>query len=473
MEITDSQSVICFRVRYLHTQKRIIRYQSVISILRSISRQGLLAVLLALFLPACREPFSPTPEEIPYVRLPETEYSVGCDAGSFQLEVLSNTAWTVTCPEKWVTIDPWQLRFDGDATLQIRLSANTSVSSRSAVLTFEHENGPSSLRITQAAFIPEIEISDPELVFGYRKAEKRLYVQANCTWEAVTDVGWLAIRPVTGLVGRFEMTVTAGTNPGAARTAEIVVKSEGYEFLQTIRVSQEGRSSSGGVEYIDAQGNGRGMGFLVGECIWAEVNCGFHETDYPFGQLYQWGRKSGVGYRDDHFNDISASEVQSIWTGRNEDAPAGAFFLSGEGSRFNYDWIREGSDGYWNSGTEENPVKNGTYDPCPAGWRVPTAYEFRTLMDSDGAQWTEQEGIHGYAVPATDASGVATVLFLPAGGRLNISDGKACDRGVEGYYWTGSASDGTSSYLYFHAGGYSVNGQGGRAGGCLVRCVSE
>ena len=43
-----------------------------------------------------------------------------------------------------------------------------------------------------------------------------------------------------------------------------------------------------GLDYIDEYGINHGGGILIGDILWAPVNCGYHETDYPYGKLYQW-----------------------------------------------------------------------------------------------------------------------------------------------------------------------------------------
>lgn len=46
-------------------------------------------------------------------------------------------------------------------------------------------------------------------------------------------------------------------------------------------------------DYVDEHGINRGKGIQVYGVVWAPVNCGYHETDFPWGKLYQWGRSDG------------------------------------------------------------------------------------------------------------------------------------------------------------------------------------
>ena len=96
------------------------------------------------------------------------------------------------------------------------------------------------------------------------------------------------------------------------------------------------------------------------------------------------------------------------------------------------------------------------------------------MVDYASREWVEKDGVWGFlfsAKPEDKDSGFS--LFLPAGGRINVSDGNPCDRNTEAYYWTISGTSGNSSYLYFFRNNLSINKQGSRAGGCLVRCIKE
>lgn len=66
--------------------------------------------------------------------------------------------------------------------------------------------------------------------------------------------------------------------------------------------------------YVDEYGVNHGEGIKLicgtgGEVIWAPVNCGYHETDYKYGKLYQFSRKYGQGYDDSDKTFPSAEQI--------------------------------------------------------------------------------------------------------------------------------------------------------------------
>ena len=232
-------------------------------------------------------------------------------------------------------------------------------------------------------------------------------------------------------------------------------------------------------DYVDEFNVNHGEGVKISGTIWAPVNCGYHETDYPYGKLYQWGRKYGQGYSgsvydgngdviENHY-DATVPVMQSGGVSKligNEDYCNNIFFTAG--ADLNFDWINSQNGALWNSGTEENPVKT-EYDPCPAGWRVPTYAELEGLMQNYSS-WTSEGGQTGrwFSGPNPYSEAVPQVFFPAAGFRRY--DGIASYRGYYGDYWPSRTFNNDAYSLTFSQG--SVNmGYGGRAYGCSVRCV--
>ena len=240
-------------------------------------------------------------------------------------------------------------------------------------------------------------------------------------------------------------------------------------------------------DYIDEYGINHGPGIDIDGVIWAPVNCGYHETDFQYGKLYQWGRKYGQGYSGNLYDqnrnllgtyaDASSPTVKdggvSLVTGQSPDN-ADVFF------RINYDynddWLYPSDDSLWNSGTESFPVKT-EYDPCPEGWRVPTFSELRSLTWSHSSYTKDENGHVGYWFCGWKAySPDIRQIFLPASGNLQCEDrtsiGLAYGRGCEGQYWSSSVSDHYAGNCYFSKN-VVTGGNLPRAFGNSVRCVLE
>lgn len=401
------------------------------------------------------------------LELEYTEKHIDYTINEFPLTVQANCQWGVKCKESWLEIQPRQSQYKNSVVLHFRAQNNTSTEPRVAEVVFTYGDKTSILTITQEPFEVYLRASEEQISIGYRAAEKTIRINSNCGWYAKADQDWIAIKPSTGLIGTFDMLIKVETNTNAkARSGQIKIWNDTYGTDIFIRIDQGAGGAANNNKYIDENGNDLGPGIVISGLVWAPVNCGYDKEKYPYGKMFQWGRKYGLGYTDDTFRDASANIITDIWQGANGHESPDAFYLSSEKSRFGYDWILEGNDGFWNLGTEVNPIKNKEFDPCPEGWRIPTAYEFRQLSDNSSKEWRESEGIKGLMIKDEES------LFLPAGGRINISDGLCYDRNVEGYYWSiTTAEAGSSSYLYFHKENCSVNNLGSRAGACLVRCI--
>lgn len=127
------------------------------------------------------------------------------------------------------------------------------------------------------------------------------------------------------------------------------------------------------LDYIDEYGINHGPGKEINGVIWAPVNCGYHKIDYPEGKFYQWGRKYGQGLIEGH--DATVPDVREGWVSLHEgqsEENSNVFFASA-----NSNWCINSYSNLWNLGSDK-PIKS-EYDPCPDGWRVPTAGEFSKI----------------------------------------------------------------------------------------------
>ena len=235
-------------------------------------------------------------------------------------------------------------------------------------------------------------------------------------------------------------------------------------------------------EYVDEYGINHGRGISVGGTFWAPVNCGYHETDYPYGKLYQWGRKYGQGYNGTIYDEngnlaeySDAGVTQLYWafvdlnTGQSK-SNQNTFFRS---DLQPYNWYEYLDDYLWNSGSELYPEK-AEFDPCPYGWRVPTSAELTELVQNFAWGQNDDSQFGAFASGANSYSPSAPHVFLPATGIRNYVDGEASGRGRTGFYWFSTPSDGFDiPCLIFHKDGINLYNFKRRACALAVRCVAD
>src|SRR5574344_1204899 len=225
-----------------------------------------------------------------------------------------------------------------------------------------------------------------------------------------------------------------------------------------------------------------GAGILIGTTIWAPVNCGYEPATtspdykgYPYGKLYQWGRKDGQGYKDDTYEDATYPSGDNIVTGTvdlttgQNTANAEKFYKN---SSYPYDWLSPKNDALWNSGTEAAPVKT-LYDPCPAGWRVPTNTELYALIGNADykGNWTTVNSQNGRWFDGTTGTTQTSGVFLPAAG-ARYTDGTVTARNYFGKYYSSTPTDSNVYFLLVESDDARM-AYYSRAYGLSVRCVKE
>ncbi len=237
-----------------------------------------------------------------------------------------------------------------------------------------------------------------------------------------------------------------------------------------------------GLDYIDEYGINHGGGILIGDVLWAPVNCGYHKTDYPYGKLYQWGRKHGQGYgapyeRPEHEikpDKTSAEIVPAPVTPAEARKHPNRFYAKSEYSSFN--WTRNDMK-LWNNFTDDGIVnKNHDNDPCPKGWRLPELQDFKTLAQNYSAftahPVTDQKG-RWFSGPEPYSVNVPRI-FLPATGGRGVAGGSA-HRDKYASYWTlrHGGGEGLVHNLSIAPNGVEVTPYGWPHEGKAVRCVKD
>ena len=234
-----------------------------------------------------------------------------------------------------------------------------------------------------------------------------------------------------------------------------------------------------------------------------------------YGMYYQWGRKDPFP-RPLYFNASGAENegcynIDGVYLSENYLERASTdgtvaytlknpmhYICNSENSEYSGDigngvgdWLVTADNRLWSD------TQKSVYDPCPYGWRVPTADDMLVLKLADAEDNTPLETARGqYGWHLSDDNN--NKFFYPACGRRRYNDGKVenmnskdydyhPDTGKpvqpepwEGHYWTSSTTtDGQAVSLYFDlTTTRTINKFVGqqprfRANGFQIRCVRE
>jgi uncharacterized protein (TIGR02145 family) len=224
-------------------------------------------------------------------------------------------------------------------------------------------------------------------------------------------------------------------------------------------------------------------------------------TSRVLGNFYQWGKKLAYDAELLSAGGLGWISLQNLWSGN---ATAGAYTAG---------W--NSNNAAWGAGT----VKNSEYDPCPSGWRVPSAAQWKSILNgiSEYIYFIDQETgeligdvmttagnllsykeIIGLASTPVPGLQIGDYLFLPAmgyrGNTMNTAAaslwGPAPDEGsgtAEGAYWSSNTATVSSQAathavpFAFNANGvgiqYETSGYGSsgyhRSTGLPIRCVAD
>jgi uncharacterized protein (TIGR02145 family) len=179
--------------------------------------------------------------------------------------------------------------------------------------------------------------------------------------------------------------------------------------------------------------------------VWMDRNLGANQvasspTDAnAYGDIYQWGRG-----KDGHENRYSGTTS----TLSSSDQPGHGNYISASSSP--YDWRNGQNSNLWQG-------VNGTNNPCPSGFRVPTSAEWQ----SEYGTWSSQNMSGGY-----------NALKLSYAGYRLAMNGSLGGAGSSGLYWTSSTGSGGST-LYNISSSSITSVNSVRAAGATVRCIKD
>ncbi|NCP91190.1 MAG: hypothetical protein GW827_13340, partial [Flavobacteriales bacterium] len=162
-----------------------------------------------------------------------------------------------------------------------------------------------------------------------------------------------------------------------------------------------------------------------------------------YGDLYQWGRLT-----DGHEKRTSNTTT----TLSNSDVPGHGDFILHPNLPAPLSWNSPVNINLWQG-------VNGTNNPCPTGYRIPTDGE----LAAERLSWATPDAAGAFASP---------LKWTLAGNRIYIN-GQIVNAGLRGSYWSSLTNGAMSSYMYFNNGSSSPSNNYQTADGASVRCIKN
>jgi len=187
--------------------------------------------------------------------------------------------------------------------------------------------------------------------------------------------------------------------------------------------------------------------------IWKDRNLGASQvatssTDAAaYGDLYQWGRAT-EGHESRTSVIISGLATTEVPNGGN--SWDGKFITDTYDPSF--DWLTPQDGTLWQG-------VNGTNNPCPAGFRLPTEAEW----EAERLSWSSIDAAGAFGSP----------LKLTLAGWRNGGDGVLLEAEEKGQYWSSSVSGYLAYLLYFDSEYAYITDNNDRISGNCVRCIKE
>lgn len=163
------------------------------------------------------------------------------DNGSGQsINVTSNTDWTVTSDDTWLTCKPAGGK--GGANITVSASVNTG-EERYSKLTFVDKTGRATaeVRVTQKAGAPQtptVSVQPTSITLEADGTAQTISVSSNTSWTVRADDSWLIFSPTSGS-GSNSITVHATVNTGEERSTKLYITDTTNKASAEVRVTQK------------------------------------------------------------------------------------------------------------------------------------------------------------------------------------------------------------------------------------------
>lgn len=176
---------------------------------------------------------------LPYLETSTNQLSAAASSSSNSFSISSNTTWSITSTENWLTLS--KTSGEGNETITLDVAENTKTTTRTATLEVKRNDGTASslISISQAAAAPRLQLTSHESIVGAEAQSVSLSYSSNSTVTVSCAQNWVALKTSADENGGT-VEVSISQNTGAdTRIASISFRTEGLAE-QLFSLSQTG-----------------------------------------------------------------------------------------------------------------------------------------------------------------------------------------------------------------------------------------
>lgn len=170
----------------------------------------------------------------PTISLNTTTKEVSATTGNFTLELTSNSNWFVNGIPSWITLS--KTSGNGNASITINYQTNTSISPRSATITFIADNVTRTLTINQAGATPFISLSFNSKTVVSSSGYFTIALTSNTAWTASGMPSWITVTRASG-VGNANIRINHQKNT-LSTSRKAVISFTAGNVTQTLTIVQ-------------------------------------------------------------------------------------------------------------------------------------------------------------------------------------------------------------------------------------------
>ena len=192
--------------------------------------------------------------------------------------------------------------------------------------------------------------------------------------------------------------------------------------------------------------------------VWMDRNLGAFraataiDDAQSYGSLYQWGRGSDGHQCVNRFSGDGVTTSSDTSTLSSLDTPGHGNYITTSSPPNN--WRNPQNLNLWQG-------VNGTNNPCPNGYRLPTSVE----LEAERASWVTNNAAGAFASPLKiSVAGARSISNYPSALQYQNSEGR---------YWSSTNYNANASNHLYISGGNSSVGYSNRATGDSVRCIKN